>query len=122
MRLVDELLVTALDKREAVPLESFCLRRSRRERPTITAVAGRGELAVGMVRICAGRVAVGDGGDLVAIAVAVGLIANADEPPSRVVGVRHLRAEASKSTSIHATPNSSTGYPLHQLQNIIQRQ
>ena len=49
MRLVDELLVAALDEREAVPEEGFGLRRSRRERPTITAVAGRGELAVGMV-------------------------------------------------------------------------
>ena len=87
VRLVHELLVAALDEREAVPKEGFCLRRSRRERPTITAVAGRGELAVGMVGEGAGRVAVGDGENLVEIAVAVGLVAFADHAARRVVGV-----------------------------------
>ena len=48
MRLVDELLVAALDEREAVPEEGFGLRRARRARPT-NAVAGcGGELAAGV--------------------------------------------------------------------------
>ena len=77
MRLVDELLVAAADKREAVPEEGFGLRRAHiarakralrsnvargvRARPT-NAVAGcGGELAVGVAGEGAGRVAIGDG-------------------------------------------------------------
>ena len=51
VRLVDELLVAALDEGEAVPEEVLRL----------AAVVRRRKLPVGVVRICAGRVAVGDG-------------------------------------------------------------
>ena len=78
MRLVDELLVAALDKREAVPEEGFGLRRARRARPT-NAVAGcGGELAVGVIGEGAGRVAIGDRENLVEVAVGVGLVALLD--------------------------------------------
>lgn len=92
MRLVDESLVPAPNERESVPEEGFFLRRSRRERPT-NAVAGcGGKLAVGVVRESAGRVAVGDGENLVEIAVAVGLVAFSHETASGVVGVARRHA------------------------------
>ena len=60
MRLVDELLVAALDEREAVPKEGFGFGRGA-GRPVVAPYRRGGELAVGVVREGAGRVAVGDG-------------------------------------------------------------
>ena len=89
MRLVDELLVAALDEREAIPEEGFGFGQGRG-----TAVGTEcrpyrrgGELPVGVVSIRTRRVAVGYREDLVEVAVAVGLVAFLDETPRRVVGV-----------------------------------
>ena len=51
-----------------------------------------GELAVNMIRICARRVAVRDGENLVEVAVAVGLVAFAHHAASSVVGVARRHA------------------------------
>ena len=63
MPLVDELLVTALDKREAVPEEGFDVGRDKRVPPRARRARPYrrgGKLAVGVVGEGAGRVALGD--------------------------------------------------------------
>ena len=75
MRLVHELFVAALDQGETVPEEGFSFR----------AAAGARELAVGVVGESALRVAVGDGEDLVEVAVAVGLVALAKKTTFGVI-------------------------------------
>ena len=77
MRLVDELLVAAADKREAVPEEALRL----------AAVVRRRKLPVGVIRIGVCLVLLGHRHHLVEIAVGVSLGALLDETASGVVGV-----------------------------------
>ena len=86
VRLVDELLVAALDKREAVPSERF----------RGVAVIRTGQLAVGVVFVVVRAAVVRDGHHLVEIAVAVGLAALADHAARRVVGVARRHAVGGK--------------------------
>ena len=78
VRLVDEALVAAADQRKAVPAEVLG--------PAV-AVVRAGELAVDMIVVGVLPLALGDGEDLVKIAVAVGLVTFANEAARRVVGV-----------------------------------
>ena len=103
VRLVDEALVAALDEREAVPeevLRSGGRRRFRRNRPTVitrpVAIIGAGKLTVDVVVVGVGPFALGDGEDLVEIAVAVGPVALLDETPRRVVAESNVGEEASR--------------------------
>ena len=81
-RLVNEMLVAAADKREAVPKEA----------PRLAAVVRRRKLPVGVIRIGVCLVPLGHRHHLVEIAVGVGLGALLDETASGVVGVarRHV--------------------------------
>ena len=114
VRLVDEALVAALDQREAVPEEVLGRDgqgRTRSVRPTVVtgavSVDRAGELAVDVVVVGVGPLALGDGEDLVEIAVAVGPVALLDEATRRVVGrahydtsKRHLRMSQSNRTPL----------------------